>query len=227
MSISVDINSKPAAELLRRAPEALARACIRGSVRALDRYRGFHRRRRMSRRSDAERVGVYGTSTGSGIKNDRRFPVKELAPAGPAAGLEGAGAEIRTRDLIIRQLEHGAVRRPKVVRAMAVPFSRYLRRGRPEARLVRLRKEKKLVLIKDRQGKAYLGERRAPRVGSREYFSDLHGSRVHGFLRLYFHLQPFITVPPRLEFEKLFISEYRSQTLREINRAMAEELKRL
>ena len=211
MTVSVEVDVKAVRTLFRRAPKRLAKAFGAGARNGVSRFRGFHRKRRMSRKK-GDRVGIYATNPTKdpkGLKGNKFFPVKKFG----GDDLGSVGAEITVRNIIARQLEHGWHHRPRKGSQMTVPFSKYQKRGKPNDKTIELRKQRKLILIRRANGDAYLVERRSSR--SKKLFFR-------------YHLQNQIKVPARLEFEKLFAKrEYRAAVIKEMNRQFTLAIDRL
>lgn len=202
--IELEIDNKGFRRLLTRAPKRLGVALGNASVSALARYRGFHRRRRMSRKSTEEGMGIFATR--GGLKQDRFFSVKPLGKT-----LETAGAEIVVRNQIIVQLERGAT--ISKARPFPVPFSKSQARGKPKPRVARLLRQRKLIVIRGRGDNVFLGERRGRGKSART--------------TLHFHFQRRIVIPPRLGFEKTFGKDYRPNVFKALNQAMRREIQAL
>lgn len=200
MMINVNVDDRKLRKLLKETPRALARGYTRGSGRALSRYRGFHRKHRMSRRSSSDRVGIWARA--KGLKTNQHFPVKR----GSSKVLDKSGATITVRNPILRQLEKGAtITHPRIL----VPFSKRQTRGRPSTRTVSLLRAGKLVEI-GRRGRRYLVER-----------------MKSGKLKFHYHIQRRIKIPRRLEFEKLFRKQYGKQARKIATREVDRELEKL
>jgi len=212
-------NYREIRRLLQRAPDRFAAAFNTAARRALSKYRGFHRKNRMSRRGN-EPVGVFATKKGQGIKQDRWFPVWKLGNT-----LNTAGAEIRVKNLVIKQLEFGAVRSGRG--SMAVPFSKHQLRGKAKKSLLKKLKSgsKKVFVVKTKSGRKFIVERRpGSRFGFRPGTNRVKRSERWEFL---FHFQRKVRIGKRLQFAKLFRDRYRAAVMKELQRQLNREIVRM
>lgn len=176
---------KETVRALNRAPrDDIADGFLDGARKAMQRYRGFHRKRRMSRKSISDPVGIYaqGKRNPRGLKQDKWFPVK----AEKKGTLEGTNARIRTRHAILLQLEHGkTLTKP----GMVVPLPKHqTKKGKTSSRSKKLLKARKLFLFTLEDGRKFLVERK----------------RTTRKLEFHFLVTDKIKIPKRLEFEDLF-----------------------
>lgn len=199
------VDPKAAQAVLERAPRRFAAAVTGGAVEGIGRYRGYHRRLRMARKSTTERVGVWASSSGAGIKSNRWQRVQRLS----SEDLGKAGAEIVIRNVVMAQLEHGA----EITGRFTIPFSKFQTKGSPTARARNALKSGKLIVV-GRGGRQFLA---LPGTGRR-------GRRG---LTLMYTLRRRIVIPARLDYGGLFHRTYGPEIMKRVSYRLEREIARL
>lgn len=176
MTLEIKVASKRVQQVLSATPAELFKAQVEAGKRVGDRYLAHHRARRM-------RGGIGVRGTAKGIRTHFKRDVT-------GTNLGNMVLTMGTKSRVAIEHERGGTLTPGKRSALLIPFSKFSRQRQKTFRA--LAKAGKLIVIRARDGRAYL----ARPTTSRKQFQAQFAKQEN----LVAHLQRTVRLKPRLGF---------------------------